>query len=439
LTVPELRNRFYALVTDGEGRLLVLDGSLPTWETTGPVQWNDAGAVNAALHERFGIEAITLRPVFGERREDGRAVWAYELHARRHPPSGRWVDALGAAALGDPQQRRLAREVLDGGRRDDELRPPWTRPGWYDDALNWIDERLEAAGRSRTSTAEQVHTWAISSVLRVPTPAGDVYFKAVPRLFRHEPALTEALARRHPGRVTTVLAAEPDRRWMLMEDVGGTELSHVSDVQAWEEAVRAYAGLQLEWLGDVDELSALGCPDRTLDVLEGEIDETLAEPLLVELPRGLSAEEVEALPEVGARVRAECARLRTFGLPPTLEHGDLHPGNVRIRDGGPVFYDWTDGAVSVPFFTLTQFLDLGEGAPDSDRIRAAYLDPWRDIAGIEDLGAALELAEYVGLFHLATAYRRILRSTEPSQRWELGRMLPYFVRKLTASLGEAVS
>jgi hypothetical protein len=430
-SVTELRNRFYALVTDGEGRLLVLDGSLPTWETTGPVKWNDAGLVNAALRELFGIEAITLRPVFGERGEDGRAVWAYELVARGQiPPAGRWVDALGAAAISDPEQRALAKEVLDGAGRDDELRPPWTRPAWYDEAVAWVDERLEANGTRRAGPAQQVHTWAISSVLRVPTPAGDVYFKAVPSLFGHEPTLTSALARRHPGRVTTVLATDPGRRWMLMEDVGGTELGALPEGAAWEEAVRAYAHLQLEWIDGVDELFALGCPDRTLDVLEAEIDETLADPLLVEVPRGLTTEEVEALPELGTRVRDACARLRTLGLPPTLEHGDLHPGNVRVRDGGPVFYDWTDGAVSVPFFTLTQFFDVAGELAERDPIRAAYLEPWRDVTGTEDLQGTLELAEYVGFFHLVTAYRRIVRATEASQRWELGRVYPYFVRKL---------
>jgi hypothetical protein len=143
--------------------------------------------------------------------------------------------------------------------------------------------------------------WAISSVLRVPTSEGDVYFKAVPPLFDHEPALTSALARRHPGRITTVLATARERRWMLMEDVGGKELGEMADGAAWEEAVGAYARLQLEWIDGVDALRALGCADRTLEVLESEIDETLADPLLVELPRGLNPEEVEALPDVAAR------------------------------------------------------------------------------------------------------------------------------------------
>ena len=45
--VMERRNRFYGVVTDGEGRVLVVDGSLPTWETTGPVNGHDAGPFNA--------------------------------------------------------------------------------------------------------------------------------------------------------------------------------------------------------------------------------------------------------------------------------------------------------------------------------------------------------------------------------------------------------
>ena len=162
---------------------------------------------------------------------------------------------------------------------------------------------------------------------------------------------------------------------MLTEDFGGVELGDVEDTPTWEQALRAYASSRSSGSDDTDGLRALGCPDRTLAVLEREIEETLADPLLVELPRGLEPDEVEALPALAERLRAACHRLAALDIPPTLEHGDLHPGNVRIRDGRPVFYDWTDGCVSVPLFSLPPFLeDAAAGA--RDRLRDAYLEPW---------------------------------------------------------------
>jgi hypothetical protein len=275
----------------------------------------------------------------------------------------------------------------------------------------------------------QLHAWAISSVLRTPTATGDVFFKAVPPLFGHEPALTLALDRRHPGRVTTVLATDAERRWILMEDIGGVELNEIEDTSTWEDSLRAYARLQLDWVDDVDSLRALGCADRTLAALERDIDETLADPLLMELPRRLSGAEVEALPALAERLRAACDRLHGLDVPPTLEHGDLHPGNVRIRDGGPVFYDWTDGCVSVPLFSVAPFLADVE-PPRRSRLLDAYLKPWTAHTPADRLRDAVEPADFLSLFHLAISYRRIARATEERQRWELGPAFPYYVREL---------
>ncbi len=44
---------------------------------------------------------------------------------------------------------------------------------------------------------EQVRSWFLSAILRVPTTASDLYFKAPP-LYAHEPAITQAVAVRAP-------------------------------------------------------------------------------------------------------------------------------------------------------------------------------------------------------------------------------------------------
>jgi hypothetical protein len=66
----------------------------------------------------------------------------------------------------------------------------------------------------------QRSTRSISAFLQ----AGDAYFKAVPRIFAAEPAITEGLARLHPGLVPEVLAVDVDRRWLLTRDFGDEKL-----------------------------------------------------------------------------------------------------------------------------------------------------------------------------------------------------------------------
>ena len=97
-----------------------------------------------------------------------------------------------------------------------ELR--WTSPEWLSEATAWIRERADVAG-----DIEQPHVRWWSTVLRVPTTDGDLYFKAVSAIHVFEAALTGLLAELQPGRVPEVVAMDAERGWMLMRD-GGARL-----------------------------------------------------------------------------------------------------------------------------------------------------------------------------------------------------------------------
>jgi aminoglycoside phosphotransferase (APT) family kinase protein len=142
------------------------------------------------------------------------------------------------------------------------------------------------------------------------------------------------------------------------------------------------------------------------------------------------------VPELAERLHAACAELRACDLPATLEHGDLHTDNVRRVDGGFLFFDWSDACLSIPFFSLVPFLEFHDEpleASPRHRLRDAYLAPWADELGRDDLVEAFELAQYVGQFHQAVGYHRITEGTEPRARWEWERGFPFFVKRLLRS------
>src|SRR5207249_2869586 len=66
------------------------------------------------------------------------------------------------------------------------------------------------------------------------------------------------------------------------------------------------------------------------------------------------------------------AELADFGLPPTLEHGDFHAGNVRVTDDGCIFYDWSHATLTYPLVGLGDLLFDDDWFPDrpdfTDRI-----------------------------------------------------------------------
>jgi Ser/Thr protein kinase RdoA (MazF antagonist) len=80
--------------------------------------------------------------------------------------------------------------------------------------------------------------------------------------------------------------------------------------------------------------------------------------------------------------------LASYGVPETLQHDDLHDGQVFIRDDRQLILDWGDAVISHPFFTLSVTLegviawglDDVEGSVDLDPLIDLYLrryDPQR--------------------------------------------------------------
>jgi Phosphotransferase enzyme family len=287
----------------------------------------------------------------------------------------------------------------------------WTEPDWLAEAEAWIRERVTVAGE-----LDQFHVRWWSTVIRVPTGGEDIYFKAVAPGFEFEPALTVRLFELAPDRVTPVVDADLDRAWMLMRDAG-TRLRELvltpSDLRHWELALPRYAELQLTATPIAEELLALGVPDARLAVLPEQLRAVLAEPV-----RGMPVAEQERALEALPEFEALCRELAAYGIAETIQHDDLHDGQVFVRDGRYVFFDWGDSCISHPFHSLTvnlraaaAKLDLEPGGPEVRRLRDAYLEPFGG------LGEAADLAYRTGTVGRALAWDRFARSgfgyTEP--------------------------
>jgi hypothetical protein len=287
----------------------------------------------------------------------------------------------------------------------------WTEPDWLAEAEAWIRERVTMAGE-----LDQFHVRWWSTVIRVPTGGENLYFKAVAPGFEFEPALTVRLFELAPDRVTPVVDADLDRAWMLMRDAG-TRLRELvltpSDLRHWELALPRYAELQLTATPIAEELLALGVPDARLAVLPEQLRAVLAEPV-----RGMPVAERERALEALPEFEALCRELAAYGIAETIQHDDLHDGQVFFREGRYVFFDWGDSCISHPFHSLTvnlraaaAKLDLEPGGAEVRRLRDAYLEPFGD------LGEAADVAYRTGTVGRALAWDRFTRSgfgyTEP--------------------------
>ena len=335
---------------------------------------------------------------------------------------------------------RLAHAMSEAVPTDPRLL--WVQPAWLDEATDWIRARLDEQELTLTGALEQPHVRWWSTVIRVPTSVGDLWFKANARPHAFEAALVAILERLQPGRVPELVASDPARGWLLMRD-GGARLRELvqssADLGHWHEVLPAYAELQLAVAPHVGELLAAGVPDERLSVLPSHLELLLEdeEALLLGRPDGLSDEERERaralLPELG---RA-CEQLPSYGIPETLQHDDFHDGNVFVREGGYLFFDWGDSCVSHPFHTLVvtlraiaHRLELPPGGPDLLLLREAYLEPFASYGSLDELREAAELAHFTGTAARTLAWARSLAAREAEFRADDAETVPYGLRRL---------
>ena len=323
-----------------------------------------------------------------------------------------------------------------------ERRPRWERSGWFEEVAGWVGAELARLGIDAVGAIEEVHRRPWSAVLRVPTGGGWVYFKATAPAVAHEVTLVEALSRWGAGDVVPVLATDSGRGWLLLAD-GGARLREIiradRNLGHWEALLPRYAGLQIELAGRAGELLALGLPDRHLATLpaqyEALLDDTAA--LGVGQPEGLTEDEHRRLRDLAPRFAARCAELAGYRVPETLNHGDFHDGNIFVRDGRYHFLDWGDSCVSHPFYSLRTTLvsvelslGLAEDAPELDRLRDAYLEPWMRYGSREDLRAAFRLARRLAPVNGALTWRRALAGLGEAARREYARPVPALLREV---------
>ena len=442
--------RYYAIVPDTNGeRILMLreagGWSLPYFDRDRWVIWQVVDYVNQEIKSQLGIDVTTLRClriVLGSPPKTDSPVYVMENHSPDwEPPSrGRWFsqDQLPGLELGVPEHRAIIDEWFTtfDQKGPPPAPPPWYVAGWFRMASTWMSDEMSRIGITATGPAEQLRSSERSSVLKARTDTGHVYFKAVPDMFRYEPALTRALSDRFPGRISAVLAVDADRHWMLMQDCGENDLSAYEDVAVWEAALRSYAEIQIEMARQADDLFALGCPDRRLDKLRLGIGPLLSDtPAMLPGTRwGLTNVEIESLRTRESEFEAMCEALSGYGVPHSIEHGDFGYWQIIVDGDRRCFIDWSDSCVSHPFFSLAFILrELSFGAPklveSQTLLRDAYLEVWTEFESMDRLIRAFELSRPLAVLHQAMIYHQTV-IPQTAAKWESQNMVPYFLREL---------
>ncbi|MFG2123439.1 phosphotransferase [Streptomyces sp. NPDC048710] len=271
----------------------------------------------------------------------------------------------------------LASPTVDRGRYTDAV-TPWEQESWRSAALDWVAAGLAAHGLRVTGRLQvRLRPWSV--LMRVPVAGrAALWFKANPPASRFEGALTAALARWVPEHVLEPLAVDADRGWSLLPD-GGDLFRDVLEREpveprAWEDLLRQYARMQRALVPHARAIERLGVPSARTAELPEIFDRLLAENT------ALRSDERARLDALRPRLVDWCAELAASGIADSLDHADLHDGQLfNPEPGRYTFFDWGDAAVSHPFCSLQVTARRACGRYGSDvlpRLRDAYLEPW---------------------------------------------------------------
>ncbi|NUO55816.1 MAG: aminoglycoside phosphotransferase family protein [Hamadaea sp.] len=365
---------------DDDGALL---GALPPVEVEVP-WWQETASVIAAVQERFGVEVAVLRL----------------LHAPEHFPGGEvtYLAQTGPLSAGELPATR----AIDVDLNDHPLRPDYAKPGGPDRSLDWAAEQLHELEFGPIGAATQMRTWNLSAIWRLEAAAGTVWLKQVPAFFAHEPVVLRWLAAEGFGLSVPIQLATDGSR-MLLADLPGVDL-YAAGLGVRASIAATHHHIQVEAAAQATRLIGLGVPD-------------LRGPRLTEVVTRVTqwyAESDPALEALVAGLSDRWAAIDACGLPDTLVHGDLHPGNARGDEVHQAVLDWGDSFVGHPGFDILRLTER-VSEPEGAALIEAWAARWQHAVPGCDPVKAIDLLRPVAALRNAATYARFLANIEPSE------------------------
>ena len=269
------------------------------------------------------------------------------------PEHSRWVaknELMDMKLVFTEHLKILERWFSEGDKgKIPNMRPPWERKGWWQEAVEWIESKIADLGYfQRGSVVQFKSAWSNSAILRVYTNQGWLYFKSVDSKPPSEVDIILELAKICPQNTPSIVAFDRRRRWMLMHDFTKMHLKSFS-VKALSEGQRRFAELQIKCSQSIDKWNALGCPDHRLETLEILFGNMLKDSeVLTRIPNGLNPEEYNQLLSCRTPIKTLMAKLSEYHIPSSLHRQDHRIGNLAITNQGYIFFDWGDTVISIP-------------------------------------------------------------------------------------------
>ena len=381
MSVGEMMVYELILLRPGSLKILVINISgkfcLPRLHV--PHWTRPAEQLQKAIRATLGLHVIVLDFLVFE--ESGTVGVIAELLFPNTNPILREValEDVPAATAGDD----LEASILSGSES------PLSQPGWIDEAVAWL-ESVTQRKLSSKSGIEQLNAGGAFSLVRFRMEDGSHYWlKATGEPNCHELSVTCLLSELCGDYLPQLIASRPAWNAWLMSGETAQVIEPPADpaqlLQWLEDAVESMAEVQMRTAGRHQELLKAGTFDQRIDVFlqrSEAVFDYLEEAMHVQISMKAPRLSKPCLRECRAIFEDVCRRTEDLGLPVTIVHGDLNPGNILSGSGHAKFIDGCEAYVGNPLIALQHLLRLnnienrGLRMEINQALRRRYRDTW---------------------------------------------------------------
>lgn len=271
--------------------------------------------------------------------------------------------------------------------------------GWVNTVQRWITANVHDQSCTFHSDITQLNAGGGFALARLHTCEGQAYWvKAVGEPNVHEFAITKAISEHLPIYLPPVVAVcEEWNAWVTEET--GHPLSESFVLSSVERVINTLAQLQIDSINSRDALKAAGCVDCGTVVLEAHLPaifDYLDDAMACQTSTKVTPLGTDRLRDLKRILREACLRMQDLGIPDTLVHNDINPGNILLSESRCVFIDWAEGGIGNPFLTFQQLCDqISRNTSDASAwlstARRCYRALWLDLLNDRQIDHAYAL------------------------------------------------
>lgn len=400
LSVPHSDEYRLVLIAEQPRRILAerLHGALALPRIRVPRWTRPAQQITGAIRHRWQIDGIVL-DMLGDGPGAGNLVL---IEVRDQRSCGNCaLESTNLSGLSDgaltPEERYAIEQLIERGSTD---RGPFSRLGWIDEALRWIQQWTKSCGTVSGWTFDQFNASATGSLIRFRHKDGQTYwFKSGGMLNPNELGITTTIAKLFPKFVPELISIHTEWNAWLMKDEGAPLPMALDRPESLDDIVLRLSELQRESSEHIPRLIQEGCHDHRIPRLVERMPRLipyLGEAMLAQVGSSSPRIRAERLRHIQDLFEQGASRLSSLGIPDTLMHCDFSLDNILVSNRGGLFIDWAQASVGLPFVTFeqlrVQLMQDDRTTAFASRITALYWKAWSEWIPAEDIEQAFALA-----------------------------------------------